>query len=500
MNLENNMKRYTFLKFSTLLMISSFLSEPSWSALAPYSQGSFIEVQDIIPQETKESQEAVSLQDTMTRAYMQNVDLDSARAGLRSTDETVSQANADWRPSLSVKGIQQQSQSYPIGAGTRSHNSLTQYTASISQNIYKGGATEASIGQAESSVLAGRADLLSTEQNTFLTSIKDHTEILKNAAILGYQRKKEAFYKGLFERAEVRFEVGEGSRTDVEDARGQYEGAKADVSTALGNLETAKATYLSDVGSPPGNLGPANLILPLPKVYEEALEIAKDRNPSIVKARYALEAALYGVNLQQSGLLPTVDIFGSVGNSRQGRTDTIKHAKSTNLQFEAAVEIPIYAQGIPNSKIRQAYQNVAQQKVQLVGAQRSVVQQIDSAWSQLIAARESVKGFLAQVKAQELAVEGALEEYDAGTKTMLDVQQIEQNLIDAQLQLADSQQRLILAAYQVLATMGRLTAREMKLKVKYYDPDAYYNEYKNAWIQFWEGKDWRYVKDGENVR
>ena len=66
--------------------------------------------------------------------------------------------------------------------------------------------------------------------------------------------------------------------------------------------------------------------------------------------------------------------------------------------------------------------------------------------------------------------------------------------------MANAQQRLIVTAYQVLASMGRLTARELKLNVKYYDPDAYYNEYKNAWIQFWQGKDWRYVKDGECER
>ncbi len=87
---------------------------------------------------------------------------------------------------------------------------------------------------------------------------------------------------------------------------------------------------------------------------------------------------------------------------------------------------------------------------------------------------------------------------NVGTKTVIDVLELEQDLINAQINLADSQQRLIVAGYQVLQAMGRLTAREMKLNVKYYDPDAYYNEYKNAWIQFWQGKDLRYVKDGED--
>lgn len=497
------------LTFASAMILGVMANNNAFAADKKNFQVSYIDVEALSPDEPKECEGVVSLQDTLERAYMQNAELDAARAGLRATDEDVSQANADWRPSISVTGEHTFSRvaggkAQPPGTlapKPRRRGTDTQYTARIDQNLYNGGRTEANIGRRESEVLGGRANLLTTEQNTLLTAVQDHTEILKNAAILRYQQRRETFYKGLFDRAEVRYEVGEGSRTDVEDARGQYEGARAEVSTALGNLETANASYMRDMGSPPGRLAAAKVLLTLPKTYEEALEIAKAHNPAILSARYSLEAAQYILNFERGALLPTVGISGSVGNRRQGPTARAgafgPASETTSLAFNTNVTVPIYQQGLPNSRIRQAFQTIAQQKVQLVNSQRTVVQQTDEAWTQLIAARESVRGFLAQVRAQELAVEGALEEYDAGTKTMLDVQQIEQNLIEAQIQLANAQQRLIVTAYQVLAAMGRLTARELKLNVKYYDPDAYYNEYKNAWIQFWQGEDLRYVKDGE---
>jgi len=130
--------------------------------------------------------------------------------------------------------------------------------------------------------------------------------------------------------------------------------------------------------------------------------------------------------------------------------------------------------------------------------EKEVVEAARIAWANLIAARESLKGFLASVKAQEVAVEGAYEEVNVGTKTIIDVLQIEQRLINVQIDLSNAQQNLIIAGYQVLQAMGRLTARDLHLNVTYYDPDAYYNEYKEAWIQFWQGKDYRYVKDGNS--
>jgi outer membrane protein len=499
-----SMPHYKILKFALALASPTLLTLPCFAAAKTSDvQAENLATLDPSP-ETCDMQVGdlatlVSIQETMEKAYMQNADLDAARAGLRAQDENVSQANAQWRPSLSVTGNQNLAQQYPIGPGTRSHGSQTGYQASINQNIYQGGATEATISQQENLVLQGRADLFNTEQTTLQTAIQVHTEILKNEAIVNYRRQNEEAYKKIQDFAQARFEVGQGSRTDVEAAKGDYETARADLENAIRDLDIAKAAYTRQIGSPPGKLASANVITPLPNKYDHVLEIANAHNPNILKARYALEAAQYNVDIQMAGLLPVVGVQGTAGNQRNVNSFAggVGVSKNTALGLQTTVTVPIYSQGIPNSQVRQAYQTVAQQKVTLVGTQRAVVEAARTAWDNLIAARETLKGFLAAVKAQELAVEGAYEEVNVGTKTIIDVLQIEERLISAQIQLATAQQALIVAGYQVLQAMGRLTARDMRLNVKYYDPDVYYNEYKDAWIQFWQGKDWRYVKDGD---
>lgn len=501
----------TVLISSTFLCSSSFgdaPSRPQMTQRTQMSQAARLDQQAKMTQQTQwieAGEEPISIQETLERTYMQNTDLDTSRAGLRATDEEVPIAVGQWRPSLSVSGTQSQTQSYPIGSATvsgkRAHNSSTSYQALIEQNIYNGGQTEAQIGIAESDVLAGRAGLFVQEQTSLFQGIQSHTNILANEAIVEYNKQNMDFYLKLWQRAEAFFEVGQGGRVDVEAARGKYEEGIADVATAIRDYENSKATYMQTVGSPPGKLAPANVILQLPKTYEEVLEIAKTHNPAITQQRYKLEAAEYNVYLQIGALLPTVAINGTVGNNREGGTGFTSGGpgarKRTDLAFNTVVTVPIYSQGIPNARVRQAYQQVAQQKVQLVGAQREVVLAARTAWDNLIAAREAVKGFLAQVKATQLAVEGAFEEVNVGQKTVIDVIVIQQDLLNAQIQLAGAQRDLVNAGYQVFQAMGRLTARDLRLNVRYYDPDAYYNEYKNAWIQFWQGKDWRYVKDGD---
>lgn len=499
------MQNAQFFRFLTVLSISIFFSAASFAVSSSDEalQSRLSSAPDAehpcerVPQETNE---ITPLQLTLERAYMQNADLDAARASLRATDEDVAQAEADWRPSLSVQGSQSYEQHYPINGrinDRKGHANTLQYTATLSQNIYKGGGTAAKIGETESNVVAGKAGLFTTEQQTLFDAVKAHTAVITNTEILGYQHDKENFTKKLLEHTQARYEVGEVSRTDVAASEGEYEGAQAAVSEAIGDLESAKATYGRVIGSPPGKLSQPNALLELPKCYKDALEVAKTRNPRITQARFQLEAAEYVVDEKIATLLPVVNLEGNVGNDRRSGTAFANpaHPKRTNLGFAATVNVPIYQQGIPNSQIRQAYQLVAQKKVELVSVQRQVVESARTTWENLIAAQNAVKSLIVEVKARELAVEGALEEYNVGVKSVVDVIFLQQKLTDSQINLARAREQLVLATYGVLQAMGRLTACELRLRVKYYDPDAYYNEYKDAWIKFWQDEDWRYVKD-----
>jgi hypothetical protein len=88
-----------------------------------------------------------------------------------------------------------------------------------------------------------------------------------------------------------------------------------------------------------------------------------------------------------------------------------------------------------------------------------------------------------------------MEEVNVGSMSVVDVTVLQTELVQAQIQLVNAQERLITATYDVLQSMGSLMASVLRLNVVYYDPDAYYEEYKDAWIQFWQGEDMRYVRE-----
>jgi outer membrane protein TolC len=57
----------------------------------------------------------------------------------------------------------------------------------------------------------------------------------------------------------------------------------------------------------------------------------------------------------------------------------------------------------------------------------------------------------------------------------------EQELLDARVELVRSQRDEIVAAFQVMAATGQLTARQLGLPVQYYDHESYYKAARNKW-------------------
>ena len=132
---------------------------------------------------------AQSLFESMVLAYQSNPTLQAERAALRATDENVPQALSNYRPTVTLSGSAGQATSDT----STSDKSLTPLLASVTvrQPVYRGGRTVASVRQAENQVRAGRADLLSTEQDVLLSVVKAYLNVLRDQAVVQINRNAE---------------------------------------------------------------------------------------------------------------------------------------------------------------------------------------------------------------------------------------------------------------------------------------------------------------------
>jgi outer membrane protein len=109
------------------------------------------------------------------------------------------------------------------------------------------------------------------------------------------------------------------------------------------------------------------------------------------------------------------------------------------------------------------------------------VQQSVQAWNTLISARAAAESTRAQIRANEIALEGVQREAIVGSRTTLDVLNAQQTLLQSRTNLVTALSQLVIASYSVAAAIGRLTARDLHLPVALYDETAYYDAVRNKW-------------------
>ena len=124
----------------------------------------------------------------------------------------------------------------------------------ITQPLYRGGKTRASINKAENQVLSGRAQLYAAEEQVFGDTINAYVSVIQDEQLLALDQANEALLTKELQATNDRFRVGELTRTDVAQAEAALASATATRQTAEGTLATARATCEQQVGEPPAGL------------------------------------------------------------------------------------------------------------------------------------------------------------------------------------------------------------------------------------------------------
>jgi outer membrane protein len=276
-----------------------------------------------------------------------------------------------------------------------------------------------------------------------------------------------------------RFQVGEVTRTDVEQASASLEGARSQRLGAEAQLKSSTAVYRQIIGSEPRKLRPAKPIQKLlPKSQNAAVGLGLSIHPAIKSALFDVDAAALQVKVAEGALYPTLSATGSVDK----RWEAGGAGETLSASIGAFLTVPIYEGGVDYSRVRQAKETLGQRRIEADVAREQVRAAIVSAWGSLQASTAQIQARQAQVEAAEVALAGVREEAKVGQRTTLDVLNQQQTLLNARVELIISQRDRVVASYTVLSAIGKLSAQVLGLKVANYDPALHYDQVRNKWI------------------
>ena len=406
--------------------------------------------------------EANTLLDSLNSAYLKNPNLNAERASMRASKEEKRESISEFLPSVTISGYVGEQENTNPGDDTNFRPSEQSMT--IEQKIFQGFGGVANFNKKKYGQYLAEFELKKIEQEVLLDAAKAHTELLLNKNKVNINLANIDLLERQVETDQNRLEKGEISLTDLAQSESSLAGAQAKLISAQNDLVTSKANFEKIIGKKPSEnikeITETNLNLP--ESLAAAYSISNSENPKLQIALLEYKQSKLDVVIAGSDLSPYATLKYKIAE-QDDISSTVKDR--TQQTVTATATWPLFAGGSNLFNLRKAQELRNQKELLLQDSKKTSETDVANAWSSYQSSKSVLDSIRSQVKAAEIANEGITLEYESGgSRTTLEVIQSRTILLDSRINLATSERDFLISQFNLLASIGRLTAKQLNLK------------------------------------
>lgn len=392
-----------------------------------------------------------------------NPEITAARSIVKASGADVRQSWAGWQPSVGVSAGIARAKTKADQMGIDESYTQKQLGVSVEQNLFQGFATNARIDAAKGQLQAEQASLYATRQTVFLEAVQAYLNVLNTREVLALRRNNEKVLREYYNLFSQKEQVGVLTKTDVAQAEARLELAKYATIAAKADYDNALETYRRIYGQTENqytDVSTDRLKSVFPKTIQEAEQQALANHPSILAADARYRSADAQITVARQTILPSVDVKAAAM-----RFDDIPLAdRVDDSRIGVYLTVPLYDKGTALAQTQKAKANASAIKAQITGAQRAVLEKLNQAWNIYQAQTAAITSAQIRIKASRLALDGVRDEQERGRRTVLDVLNAEQEVLDARVSLTQAHHRQTLAFFSVLSGTGALTPHNLGIE------------------------------------
>ena len=271
-------------------------------------------------------------------------------------------------------------------------------------------------------------------------------------------------------RCFIRIKTNEGipegltAITDVQEAQARHDSAAFREIAARNRLDSAIEALHELTGSEEVELRPLSkeipLSIPQPNDIEAWVRAARENNLQLIVARHAARVAQREIRLRFAGHYPSLSMVGSYQHAEAGAIPYVVTGDLATLSLQ--LNFPIYQGGAVSSRTRQARYKYRQASDELERQQRSVSRAARDAYRGVIAAISQVKALEQALVSSQTALEATEAGFEAGTRTIVDVLNIQQELFGTRRDHSVAHYSYLLATLRLKLVAGSLGVEDLQ--------------------------------------
>jgi outer membrane protein len=325
--------------------------------------------------------------------------------------------------------------------------------SSSNLTLFAGQQITNSIQQNKIDIEAAQYNILSTENTITLNVINFFINVVFNSEQLKIAQNQLETTQAQLENTTRLVDAGSLPLANKLDIQAQYATNTLEVINAENTLRISKLNLAQALQIP--FTDDFNVLIPeldagnysmLDKEVDEVFETALTLMPEIKSAELGVESAEVGVKLAQGGYFPTLGVGGSAFSNYidqpnfTGVRDNFSTQIGNNFSYSGTFQlnIPILSNMRNRANVQRARLQKRLSQIQEVETYNQLRQDIETAYTNAYAARQSYQASLIRVASLEEAFRIAQQRFDAGAINFADYQLGQNNFFNAQADLITS--------------------------------------------------------------
>ncbi|HEU4838659.1 MAG TPA: TolC family protein [Micavibrio sp.] len=187
--------------------------------------------------------------------------------------------------------------------------------------------------------------------------------------------------------------------------------------------------------------------------------MAGQRNPELNRTRDEYLASKSDIGVAESEFYPRVSAFASYLKEYDPQPGIVPESEVSTIGVRARINL--YEGFNTVSRAREAKFRANQKRMEIRAAETAVKSELITQWRRLQAFDAEISARELEITAAKFSADGVREEARLGERTVLDMLEAEQEVLDAQSALVKARRDRIVTSYRLAAALGLLTPESL---------------------------------------
>ena len=396
----------------------------------------------------------------------------AARFSLDAGRERIPQGRALLLPSVSLSAnaaavrIEQSSENELIAPPFVRSPTTLGFTLTLTQPVYRP-QNLLQRDQADYQARQAEATFANASQDLTVRTAQAYFDVLAAQDTLTLVGAQKAAISEQLAQAKRNFEVGTATITDTHEAQARYDLIIAQEIAAQNDLDAKRRALQLVTGKEYTQLKPLRVDIrlapPTPNDMQAWVDLADKQSYPVIIQQAITDIAQLEAKRQSAGHLPTVDIVGTYGTTRDtGSLQSGIGREITTGQIGLQLALPLYQGGSISSREREAAANYYKSRQDLENARRTAALTTRQTYLAVINGIAQVSALEQALTSSQSALDSNRLGYEVGVRINIDVLNAQQQVFQTRRDLAVARYNAILNQLRLKAAAGTLRDEDLE--------------------------------------